>query len=120
HARVVVEDPVRALEHVLELMPLEDVVVASRLVARPVLRVHGAPDRPGSALHPLDPDDDALLAPHVVEPVQLSLCEARGSGLLAHGARIQSPGWHGWGLSSASRSRSCRHARPRKTGSPRT
>src|SRR6188472_4768618 len=33
-ARVVVEDPVRVLEHVLELVPFEDVVVAARLVAR--------------------------------------------------------------------------------------
>src|SRR5215203_1338409 len=90
-ASVVVEDSVRLLEDVLELVPLEDVIVASRLVARPILRVHRAPDGPSPALHALDPDDDALLTPRLVEAVELTFCKARRGRLLAHVARIQSP-----------------------------
>src|SRR6185312_8951787 len=119
HACVVVEDPVRVVEHVLQLVALEDVVVAAWFVARPVLRVHGASDGPRSALHALDPHHDALLAARVVEPVELPFGEARRSRLLAHGARIQSPRWDGSRPSSVTHSPSCSRTRARRTASPR-
>src|SRR6187455_3455013 len=56
HAHVVLESGVGGLEGVLELVALEDVVVASRLVARAQLRVDGAADGPHGAGLPLDPD----------------------------------------------------------------
>src|SRR4029450_11331922 len=91
HADVVVQDPVRLLQDVLELVSLEDVVVRAWFVARPVLRIDGTPDGPHPAFLALDPDDDALLRSGLVEPVQLALREPRGGRQLAHGARIQSP-----------------------------
>ena len=51
---------VRSVERVLELVALERVVAGPRLVARPVLRVDGATDRPDAALLALDPDHDPL------------------------------------------------------------
>src|SRR5919109_5283840 len=66
-ADVVLERGVRPLERVLELVALEDVVVAPRCVARPVLRVDGTADRPDAARLPLDPDEDALLGAEIVD-----------------------------------------------------
>jgi hypothetical protein len=76
HPHVVLERRVRGLERVVQLVPLEDVVVPARLVARAVLRIHGAPHRPQRPLLPLDPDDDALLAALVVDAVEDTLGEA--------------------------------------------
>ena len=73
HAHVVLERAVRRLERVAELVPLEEIVVAARLAARPVLRIDGAADRPERALLALEPDHDALLAPRVVEPLESPL-----------------------------------------------
>ena len=73
HAGVVLERAVRRLERVAELVALEEVVVAARLAARPVLRVDRAADRPERAFLALDPDHDPLLAPRVVDPVQSPL-----------------------------------------------
>ena len=73
HAGVVLERAVRRLERVAELVPLEEVVVAARLAARPVLWVDRATDRPERAFLALEPDHDPLLAPCVVEPLQSPL-----------------------------------------------
>lgn len=70
---VVFERAVRALERVVELVPLEDVVVATRLVRSAVIRIDGTPDSPYRAHLALDPDDDALLVTGVVDPVELTL-----------------------------------------------
>src|SRR5919204_6812257 len=59
-ADVVLERSVRPLERVLELVALEDVVVAPRRVARAVLRIDRTADRPDATRLPLDPDEDAL------------------------------------------------------------
>ena len=73
HAGVVLESAVGRLERVAELVPLEEVVVAARLAARPVLGVDRATDRPERAFLALEPDHDPLLAPCVVEPLQSPL-----------------------------------------------
>ena len=52
---------VRAVEGVVELVPLEDVVVRPRLVAGAVLWVDRPPNGPDRALAPLDPDHDPFL-----------------------------------------------------------
>jgi hypothetical protein len=67
HAQIVLEHAVRVVEGVVELVPLEDVVVPARLVRRPMLGVHGAADRPERAFPPLDPNHDALLDSAVVD-----------------------------------------------------
>ena len=66
-ADVVLERLVRRVERVLELVALEDVVAGARLVARPVLRVDRAADRPDAALLALDPDHDPLGRAAVVD-----------------------------------------------------
>ena len=81
--QVVLERLVRSLERVLELEALEDVVVGPRLVARPVLQVHGPADRPDPALLALDPDHDPLLGARVVDAVE---ARARRTGLPASAA----------------------------------
>src|SRR4051812_9183871 len=60
-AEIGVERRVRVLERVVELIPLEHVVVAARLVGPAVLRVDDTADRPDAALLALDPDDHLLL-----------------------------------------------------------
>src|SRR5262249_27328872 len=65
-ADVVLEAVVRGVERILELVALEDVVVAPRLVAGPVLRVDCTADRPEASLLALDPDLDPLVDPRVV------------------------------------------------------
>src|SRR5207247_409842 len=67
HAHVVLERLVGALERVLQLEALEEVVVRPRLVAAAVLRIDRPADSPEPAGLPLDPDDDALLDPEVVD-----------------------------------------------------
>ncbi len=90
-AHVVLERRICLLERVFELVPLEDVVVGARLVARAVLRVDRAADRPQCTGLALDPDHDPLRRACVVEPVEDPLGEAPPVGGSAHGARIQSP-----------------------------
>ena len=97
HADVVLERLVRRIEGVLELVPLEEVVVLARLVGRPKLRVDGAADRPHAALLALDPDLDALVHPGVVASLDHALGEAsclrlsaqRGQGYNRPGGRHQ-------------------------------
>src|SRR5881398_2173294 len=60
-------------DYVVQLVALEDVVVAPRLVARPMLGVDGATDRPERALLALDPDHDRLFDARVVDAVDDSL-----------------------------------------------
>ena len=75
---VVLERRVRVLERVVELVALEDVVVGPRLVAS--LRCCGLTARPTAHTRAglaLDPDDDALLAPGVVDSVEHPLREPR-------------------------------------------
>jgi hypothetical protein len=66
---VVLHRLVCRLERVLELVALEEVVVVPGLVALAVLRVHRPAHGPERAGLALDPDDDALLAPLVVDPL---------------------------------------------------
>ena len=77
-ARVVLERLVRVVERVLQLVALEEVVLRAGLVARAVLRVDRAADRPDAALLPLDPEDDALGRASVVEPLDDALGEPSG------------------------------------------
>src|SRR5262249_56773468 len=55
-AHVVLEHIVRALERVVELVPLEDVVVRPRRIGRSQMRIDRAPDRPDRSFLALDPD----------------------------------------------------------------
>src|SRR5262245_39596129 len=75
HAHVVLEHVVRPLEGVVELVALEHVLVGPRLVRVAQLRVHRPAHRPDGALLALDPDDDVLLVPRVVDPDQCALGE---------------------------------------------
>src|SRR6185295_14182144 len=76
HAKVVLEAPVGLLERILELVALEEVVVAARLVGGAVLWVHGTAHRPDRALAALDPDHDALLRALIVEATDRALGES--------------------------------------------
>jgi hypothetical protein len=78
---VVLERAVRTVEGVLELVPLEDVVVAPRRVRSPVMRIDGAADGPDRTSLALDPDDDAFLVTDVVDPMELPLREPAAVGL---------------------------------------
>src|SRR5687767_668829 len=49
HASIVLERAVRGLERVAELVPLEEIVVATRLAAGPMLRIDRATDSPERA-----------------------------------------------------------------------
>ena len=82
--RVVGESPVRRFERVLQLVTLEQIVVSPRRVARPVLGVDRAPDRPHGALAPLDPDHDPLVRSVLVHAVEGALGEPRRRRLGAH------------------------------------
>jgi hypothetical protein len=84
-AQVVLEALVRSEERVLELEALEYVVVSSRLVRGPVLRVHGPAHGPERPLLALDPDEDGLLDARVVDSVDDTLGEAAFRGLPPHG-----------------------------------
>jgi hypothetical protein len=84
HRQVVLERGVCLLERVDQLEPLEDVVVASRVAPVPLLGVHGAADGPERACLPLDPDDDMLLAPGVVDPSEHPLREPAAVGRDLH------------------------------------
>src|SRR6266480_2890115 len=89
-APVVLERVVRRRQRVLELVALEEIVVAVRLVARPVLRVHSTADSPERTLLALDPDHDRLFDTRVVDAVDDSLGEAALRRFPPHRARIQS------------------------------
>lgn len=78
---VVLERAVRTFERVLELVPLEDVVVATRRVRSAVMRIDGAANGPNRASLALDPDDDAFLVTDVVDPMELPLREPAAVGL---------------------------------------
>ena len=73
HRQIVLERGVRLLERVLELVALEDVVVAARRMIVALLRVDRATDGPDRAGLTLDPDDDALVVPRVVHSVEQTL-----------------------------------------------
>src|SRR3954468_6290885 len=90
HAEVVFEHLVRGRQTVAQLVACEQIVVATRLVARTVLRIDRAPDRPHGALFALDPDDDRLFGPSIVDAVNDSLGEAALRRFPPHRARIQS------------------------------
>jgi uncharacterized protein (DUF2126 family) len=87
NADVVLERVVRGVERVLELVALEEVVAGARLVARAMLGIDGATDRPDAALLALDPDHDPLGRATVVDTVDNPLREP--SGLLLSGQRIK-------------------------------
>src|SRR5213078_1908336 len=109
---------VRSRERVLELVALEEIVVAARLVARTVLRVHGASHGPERALLARDPDHDRLLCPCVVDAVNDPFGEAALRRFPPHGARIQSPQCSDSRACCALRSLSCSLVRARRTASP--
>src|SRR5437763_10404546 len=98
-AGVVLERVVRCGERIFQLVALEEVVVAPRLMARPMLRIDGAPDRPDGPLLAFDPDHDRLFGARVVDAVDHSLGEAALRRFPPHKARIQS--------SQCSASRAC-------------
>src|SRR5262245_33434545 len=67
HAHVVLQRIVGPVESVAELVALEDHVLRPGLVGLAVLRVDRPSHRPHRAGTALDPDDDALLLPDVVD-----------------------------------------------------
>ena len=79
HRHVVLERSVRDLEGVVELVPLEHVVVAPRLVGVSMLGVDDAADRPHGPRFPLDPDDDPLFGAGVVDSGEDALRKAAGA-----------------------------------------
>src|SRR5581483_1766407 len=90
-AAVGLRDDGVVLEHrVRELVAFPDVVVAARLFALAVLRVHLPADRPHRSGAPLDPDDDALPASRVVESLDDPFGKAPVPGRGLHAATIQS------------------------------
>src|SRR5690242_4229161 len=120
HADVVFERLVRGLQAVVQLVALEDVVVAARLIARTVLWVDRAPDRPEGARLALDPDDDRLLGASVVHAVNDPFGEAALRRFPPHGARIQSLRCSDSRACCGPRSRSSSRGRARRTGSRHT
>src|SRR5205807_1065779 len=84
HAQVVLERRVRPLERVLELVALEEIVVRPRVVARPVLRIDGTPNRPHGARLALDPDHDPLVRAEIVDAGNDPLREAPLPGVPLH------------------------------------
>ena len=78
---IVLEGTVRAFERVLELIPLEDVVVAPGRVCSAVMRIDGAADGPHRTRLALDPDDDAFLVAAVIDSMELPLREPAAVGL---------------------------------------
>jgi hypothetical protein len=83
-AEIVLEDRVRLFERVLQLVALEDEIVAPRLVAAAVLRVDRTPHGPERPFPPLDPDDDPFLDPTIVEAADRPLREPAGCGPPPH------------------------------------
>ena len=82
--QVVLERGVCLLQRVLELVPLEDVVVVPRLVVVALVWIHGAPDCPHRTGFALDPDDDALVATGVVDSMEHPLREPPAVGRDLH------------------------------------
>jgi len=78
HTHVVLQRGVRKLERVFELVALEHVVVAVRLVGRPMLWIDGAADRPHCPRLALDPDHDPLLRTRVIDACEHALGEPAG------------------------------------------
>jgi len=117
---VVLERGVRLLERVLELVALEDVVDGARRLAVPLLRVDDPADRPDRARLALDPDQDPLLVPRVVDAVEDPLGESAPVGRNRHEPTIQSLLWRGWRASCGTRLRSSSHAARRRSRSWRT
>jgi hypothetical protein len=76
HAQVVLQRVVRSPERVVELVTLEQIVVAPRLVARTVLRIDGTAHCPERALLALDPDHDGLFGAGVVDTADDSFGKA--------------------------------------------
>ena len=81
---IVLERGIRLVERVLELVPLEDVVLGARRLAVSLLRVHRTADRPHGAGLPLDPEDDVLLVSGVIEPSEHPLREPAAVGRDLH------------------------------------
>jgi hypothetical protein len=85
---IVFEALVRSEQRVVELVALEDVVLLPRLVGLAVLWVDRATDGPHRSGLSLDPDDDALLDPLLVDSVEHAFREATCVRSGAHAARI--------------------------------
>src|SRR5438270_909279 len=81
----VLERGVRLLERILELVPLEDVVDGARRLAVSLLRVDDTSHRPERTGLALDPDQDPLLVPGVVDAVENPLGESAPVGRNRHG-----------------------------------
>src|SRR5206468_10090885 len=78
HVDVVLEQLVRPLERIVELVALELPVVLLRLVGGAELWVDDAPDGPHRTRLALDPDDDPLLLAGVVDALECALREPPG------------------------------------------
>jgi hypothetical protein len=76
HAEIVLQRVVGSRKRILQLVALEQVIVAPRLVRRTVLWIDGPADGPKSSVLALDPDDNGLLGASVVYTVDDSLGEA--------------------------------------------
>jgi hypothetical protein len=81
---IVLERRVRLVEGVLELVPLEDVVLGARSLHVAELGIHGPAHGPESAGLPLDPEDDMLFVPGVVDPSEHPLREPAAVGRDLH------------------------------------
>jgi hypothetical protein len=84
--QVVLERRVRLLERIVELVALEDVVVATGSVVVSLVCVHRAADGPDRTGLPLDPDDDALLSTGIVDSLEHPLREPTAVGRSLHDA----------------------------------
>src|SRR3954469_4235262 len=115
HAEVVFEHFVRGRQTVVQLIALEQVVVAPRLVARTGLRIYRAPDGPPGPLPAVDSHADRLFGPCVVDAVNDSLGEAALRRFPPHRARIQSRRCRACRACSARRSRFSSRVRAPRT-----
>lgn len=78
------------LERVVELEPLEDHVVASRLVGLPEMQVDSASDHPHCTRSPLEPENDPFLVAAIVDADEHALRVAAVAGAPFHVPGIQS------------------------------
>jgi hypothetical protein len=88
---VVLERRVRGLQAVVELEALEHVVVGPRRIAGAVLGVDRTAHGPDGARLPLDPEDDMLVDPGVVDAAQDTLGETPRGVELLHERNIIAP-----------------------------
>jgi hypothetical protein len=84
HRQVVLERGIRLFECVLELVAFEDHVAGLGGLAIAQLRIDDPPDRPERSGPAFDPDQDPLLVPGIVDPVEQPLREPATVGRGLH------------------------------------